>query len=169
MPNLPISGLPASDALTGAELFADVQGGVTKYTTLEDVTNYVTSFIVTYNQNNTNNSYLVPVDITVQDGVNQWLTGSAYADTAMIHLDWTGANGTMDLYLPDATAAVNVNRSIRFISDSTFSTSTRAELTPLSGQTLDGSAGSYTINKAYEGIMVWSDGVEWYRIQTKAG
>ena len=169
MPNLPISGLPASDALTGAELFADVQGGVTKYTTLDDVTNYVTSSIETYNQNNTNNSYLVPVDITVQDGVNQWLTGSAYADTAMIHLDWTGANGTMDLFLPDATAAVNVNRSIRFISDSTFSTSTRAELTPLLGQTLDGSAGSYTINKAYEGIMVWSDGVEWYRIQTKAG
>lgn len=43
MPNLPISGLPASDALTGAELFADVQGGVTKYTTLNDVANYVTS------------------------------------------------------------------------------------------------------------------------------
>lgn len=44
MPNLPISQLPASDALTGAELFADVQGGVTKYTTLGDIatyTNYV--------------------------------------------------------------------------------------------------------------------------------
>ena len=169
MPNLPISQLPVSDALTGVELFADVQGGVTKYTTLDDVTNYVTSSIDTYTQNNSFNSYLVPVDITVQDGVNQWLTGSAYANTAMIHLDWTGINGTMDLYLPDATAAVNVNRSIRFISDSTFATNTRAELTPLTGQTLDGSAGSYTINKAYEGIMVWSDGVEWYRIQTKAG
>tara|TARA_R110000782_G_scaffold2886_2_gene10746 strand:+ start:249 stop:758 length:510 start_codon:yes stop_codon:yes gene_type:complete len=169
MPNLPISGLPASDALTGAELFADVQGGVTKYTTLDAVTNYVTGSIDTYNQSNTNNSYLVPVDITVQDGVDQYLTGSAYANTAMIHLDWTGTNGTMDLFLPDATAAVNVNRSIRFISDSTFATNTRAELTPLIGQTLDGGGGSYTINKAYEGTMVWSDGVEWYRIQTKAG
>ena len=169
MPNLPISGLPASDALTGAELFADVQGGVTKYTTLDDVKNYVTSSIDDYTQNNTFNSYLVPVNITVQDGIDLYLTGSAYANTAMIHLDWTGANGTMDLYLPDATTAVNVNRSIRFISDNTFSTSTRAELTPLPGQTLDNSAGSYTINKAYEGIMVWSDGVEWYRIQTKAG
>lgn len=169
MPNLPISGLPASSTLQGDELFADVQGGVTKYTTLDDVTNYVTSSIEINNQNNPNNSYLVPIDITVQDGVDQWLTGSAYTDTAMIHLDWTNINGTMDLYLPDATAAVNINRSIRFISDSTFSTSTRAELTPLPGQTLDGSAGSYTINKAYEGIMVWSDGVEWYRIQTKAG
>ena len=46
----------------------------------------------------------------------------SFDDTAMIHIDWTGANGTMDLYLPDATAAVNVNRSIRFISDSTFET-----------------------------------------------
>jgi hypothetical protein len=169
MPNLPISGLPASDALTGAELFADVQGGVTKYTTLDDVKNYVTSSIDDYTQNNTFNSYLVPVNITVQDGIDLYLTGSAYANTAMIHIDWTGTNGTMDLYLPDATAAVNVNRSIRFISDNTFETNTRAELTPLPGQTLDNSAGSYTINKAYEGIMVWSDGVEWYRIQTKAG
>jgi len=169
MPNLPISGLPASDALTGAELFADVQGGVTKYTTLDDVKNYVTSSIDDYTQNNTFNSYLVPVNITVQDGIDLYLTVSAYANTAMIHIDWTGTNGTMDLYLPDATAAVNVNRSIRFISDNTFETNTRAELTPLPGQTLDNSAGSYTINKAYEGIMVWSDGVEWYRIQTKAG
>jgi len=169
MPNLPISGLPASSTLQGDELFADVQGGITKYTTLDDVKNYVTSSIDDYTQNNTFNSYLVPVDITVQDGIDLYLTGSAYANTAMIHIDWTGSNGTMDLYLPDATAAVNVNRSIRFISDNTFETNTRAELTPLSGQTLDGSAGSYTINKAYEGIMVWSDGTEWYRIQTKAG
>jgi len=169
MPNLPISQLPQSTTLQGDELFVDVQGGVTKYTTLNAVKNYVTSSIDTYTQNNTFNSYLVPVDITVQDGIDLYLTGSAYANTAMIHIDWTGATGTMNLYLPDATAAVNVNRSIRFISDSTFSTSTRAELTPLSGQTLDGGAGSYTINKAYEGIMVWSDGTEWYRIQTKAG
>ena len=43
MPNLPISGLPASSTLDGSELFADVQGGVTKYTTLNDITGYVTS------------------------------------------------------------------------------------------------------------------------------
>lgn len=43
MPNLPISGLPPSLTLTGAELFADVQGGITKYTTLENIKNYVTS------------------------------------------------------------------------------------------------------------------------------
>jgi len=44
MPNLPISQLSQSTALQGDELFADVQGGVTKYTTLGDIatyTNYV--------------------------------------------------------------------------------------------------------------------------------
>ena len=171
MPNLPISQLPQSTTLQGDELFVDVQGGVTKYTTLNAVKNYVTSSIDTYTQNNTFNSYLVPVNLTVTPTVDQYLTGSVYENTSMIHLDWSGSNGTMNLYLPDATAAVNVNRSIRFISDNTFETATRAELLPLSGsgQTLDGGAGSYTINKAYEGIMVWSDGTEWYRIQTKAG
>lgn len=40
MPNLPISQLPAAGSLTGAELFAIVQDGVTKYTTLTSV-NYI--------------------------------------------------------------------------------------------------------------------------------
>jgi len=38
MPNLPISQLPAADALTGSELFAVVQDGVTKQTTLDSIT-----------------------------------------------------------------------------------------------------------------------------------
>jgi hypothetical protein len=36
--DLPISGLPAAGVLTGAELFATVQGGITKYTTLDSIT-----------------------------------------------------------------------------------------------------------------------------------
>ena len=43
MPNLPISRLPQSTELQGDELFADVQNGVTKYTTLDQITSYVTS------------------------------------------------------------------------------------------------------------------------------
>jgi hypothetical protein len=38
MPNLPISQLPTADALTGSELFAVVQDGVTKQTTLDSIT-----------------------------------------------------------------------------------------------------------------------------------
>ena len=37
MPNLPISGLPQAGALDGSELFATVQGGITKYTTLDSI------------------------------------------------------------------------------------------------------------------------------------
>lgn len=37
MPDLPISGLPAAGALDGSELFATVQGGITKYTTLDSI------------------------------------------------------------------------------------------------------------------------------------
>lgn len=37
MPDLPISGLPAAGVLNGSELFAIVQGGITKYTTLSSM------------------------------------------------------------------------------------------------------------------------------------
>jgi len=43
MPNLPISQLPAAGSLTGTELFAVVQDGVTKYTTLQAVNTATTS------------------------------------------------------------------------------------------------------------------------------
>ena len=45
MPNLPISQLPAAGSLTGAELFATVQDGVTKYVPLSSV---VTSLSTNY-------------------------------------------------------------------------------------------------------------------------
>ena len=45
MPNLPISQLPTASALTGAELFATVQGGVTKQVPLSSV---VTSLSTNY-------------------------------------------------------------------------------------------------------------------------
>ena len=38
MPNLPISQLPQAGALDGSELFATVQDGITKYTTLNSIT-----------------------------------------------------------------------------------------------------------------------------------
>jgi hypothetical protein len=42
MPDLPISGLPAASTLVGTEVFATVQGGITKKTTLEDIRTYTT-------------------------------------------------------------------------------------------------------------------------------
>lgn len=50
MPNLPISGLPAGSTLDGTELFAIVQDGVTKYTTLNAINTSTTSNYGLYNQ-----------------------------------------------------------------------------------------------------------------------
>ena len=171
MPNLPISGLPSSSTLQGDELFADVQGGVTKYTTLDNVTSYVSSSIEVYNQTNSNNLYIVPVTLTVSAGDTINLSDSVYQNTSMIKLSWSGGtNPDVTLNLPDATNPNNTYRTIRFISDSTFlNASHHVDLTPTGGQTLDGSTNPYVINKEYEGIMVWSDGVEWFVIQKKSG
>jgi len=157
MPDLPISGLPqAILPLDGTEQLVLVQGGVTKQITAEDQ-NYI---------DYTLSSYLVPINLTCQNGVDIALNGLDV--TAIFRLSWTGSSGNMQLILPDATAPLNVNRSIRFISDDTYATNTRSYLTPQLGQTIDGSSSYYEINKSWEGIMVWSDGSEWFIIQKKA-
>ena len=60
---------------------------------------------------------------------------STYDEAELIVLSWSGSSGTVELTLPDATATKNLNRVKRIISDSTFSNSTHADLTPVSGQT----------------------------------
>jgi hypothetical protein len=54
MPNLPISQLPSSDPLTGNELFAIVQDGVTKQTTFDEIYTGLTGSFVS---SSTFNSY----------------------------------------------------------------------------------------------------------------
>lgn len=122
------------------------------------------------------NHYLIPEFITVSGSSSEpyphfYLTGSAFENTAMIKVDWTGPNGTAHIVLPDATTAINRYRSIRLTMGADFDSNTKgilfADVHNLS-QTLDGSSGGYTLSKPYEGIMVWSDGSNWIRIQTKA-
>ena len=152
MANKKISALNAATALQGSELIPVVQSSETKYSTIKDIVNY-----------------LVPTTLTVSvAGGTVDLGSSTYDDAELIVLSWSGATGTVELTLPDATATNSTNRVIRIISDSTFSTSTHADLTPDSGQNLDGSSSAYRINKAYEGITVWSNGTEWFIIQAKA-
>jgi len=149
MANAKISALPIATELQGSELIAAVQNGDTKQTTVSKLKNY-----------------FVSTDITVEAGVDVDLNQSIYDDTFMFKLSWTGGNGTAVYTLPDAVA--HIHRKIRFISDSTFNSQDHADITPASGQTLDGSSNAYRINKAYEGITVWSDGVEWFILQKKA-
>ncbi len=149
MGNLKISALPAATSLQGDENIVVVQGAVTKQSTIQNIVNYI-----------------VPTSLTVSAGQTINLADSAYATSELIELSWSGANGTMILNLP--LAASNVNRVMRFISNTGFSASTHADLTPQGGDTLDGSTNKYRINKAYEGIQVWSNGTEWFIIQKKA-
>ena len=147
-----ISQLTAATALQGSELIPVVQSSETKYSTIKDIVNY-----------------LVPTTLTVSvAGGTVDLGSSTYDDAELIVLSWSGATGTVELTLPDATTTNSTNRVIRIISDSTFTTSTHADLTPASGQNLDGVTTAYRINKAYEGITVWSNGTEWFVIQAKA-
>ena len=141
-----ISALDTATTLGGTEQLPLVQSGTTKKTTVNGIKNY-----------------LIATNITAQASVNVDLAD--YPDAHIIHLSWTGANGTATYTLP--TAASSTNRKIRFITDNTFDTNTRVDLTPASGDTLDGT-GAYEINKAYEGIAIWSDGTEWFIIQKKA-
>lgn len=147
-----ISQLNAATALQGSELIPVVQSSETKYSTIKDIVNY-----------------LVPTTLTVSvAGGTVDLGSSTYDDAELIVLSWSGETGTIELTLPDATATNSTNRIIRIISDSTFTTSTHADLTPASVQNLDGATDAYRINKAYEGITVWSNGTEWFIIQAKA-
>lgn len=144
-----ISQLPQATELQGGELFVVAQSNTTKQTTLNDIHNY-----------------LVPTNLTVSAGQTVNLSDAIYDSSMLIRLTWSGANGTMILNLPNASD--NVNRIMRFISNGGFATATRVELTPIGGNELDGSTSPYVINKVFEGIQVWSDGVEWFIIQKKA-
>lgn len=142
--------------ITGAEELPIVQTSETKKTNLQEVQHYVVN-------------HLEPTALTVSvAGGTIDLNDSAYDEAELIVLTWSGGNGTVELTLPDATAAKNLNRTKRIISDSTFSTSTHADLTPRSSQNLDGSSSAFRINKAYEGIKIWCNGTEWFIIQAKA-
>ena len=146
-----ISELTAASTLTGTEIVPLVQSSTTKKATINDITNHI-----------------ITVSKTVTAGETVDLGDSAYQNAMMVKLTWSGVTGTATYTLPDATSSNSTNRVLRFITDSTFSSATRVDLTPASEQNLDGSTSAYEINKDYEGIAVWSDGSEWFIIQKKA-
>lgn len=157
MANKSISQLTAVTAsdLTGAEQLALVHSSATKKSTLTNVQHFIVN-------------HLDPVTLTVSAGNTYDLGASIYDEAELIVLSWSGANGTATLTLPDATLSNNLNRTKRIITDSTFSNNTHADLTPYGSQTLDGSASAFDLNRAYEGIKIWSNGTEWFIIQQKA-
>ena len=144
-----ISQLDSISSIQETDLIAVVQNGSTQKATISQIENY-----------------LVPVTITVSAGQTINLSDSTYVYSMLIRLSWSGVNGTMILNLPSASA--NTNRVMRFLSNGGFANATRVELTPINSETLDGSTSAYVINKEFEGIQIWSDGVQWFIIQKKA-
>ena len=152
-----ISELTAITApnITGSEDLPIVQTGTTKKTSLTDVQHFIIN-------------HLDPVTLTVSAGNTYDIGASIYDEAELIVLTWSGGAGTATLTLPDVTATKNLNRAKRFITDSTFSNATHANLTPFGSQTLDGANSAFDLNRAYEGIKIWGNGTEWFIIQQKA-
>ena len=105
---------------------------------------------------------------TVNPGGTVNLPGDS--STRLVKISWGSANnGTMILRLP-ATSAFS-NKTIQIITDGTFDVGGGKKITIEgsfgTGDTIDGVA-SFELSKKYEGVTLWSDGTEWFVIQSKA-
>jgi len=141
MPNLPISGLPASSTLDGNELFADVQGGVTKYTTLNDIADYVTSSF----------EYITPSQtssfVTNADTGSLMVTGSLLGTTLTFE---KGNSSTFDINLAGTFITSSQTGSFQKTAYlSIYSTSSQALIASGSEQVV-----TFTSTWASEGITL---------------
>jgi len=113
-------------------------------------------------------SYLVSALAQGGSGETIYLTGSTYNSTSIVKaVHDRGSNGTLTLVLPHSSGSNEVNRTIRIISNGSTDNIHKINITPITSDTLDGETGGFEINRAYEGLMCWSDGTEWFRIQSK--
>jgi hypothetical protein len=105
-------------------------------------------------------------NITASAGQNLWLSADDAVNLSKI--SWSGGNGTFTLRLPPASSTT-ANSIIRFITDGTFGVGAgdKVLISARPSQTIDG-AQDFELNKAYEGVTVWTDGTEWFVIQAKA-
>lgn len=166
MSNKKISQLTNTLNLTDSDEFAVVNGGETKAVTFSYLKR---NFPNSYGSADTGNLYLVPETIVGASAGSTNLDTAPYNECGIIYLTWGGGIvGVHNLTLPDATNLSNTYRLIRFTCDNSVDANNEFYLTPKAGQTLDGSASAFQIDRNYEGIMVWSDGSNWIRIQTKS-
>ena len=104
---------------------------------------------------------LEPEFITASPGGSSTITTTKN----IIDITWSGGGGDYTLNLPSAAAIPY--RFLRIVNDSTVTANERVNVTATGGDTIDGAA-SYTMNKAFNGIAVWSDGSNWIVIQAKS-
>lgn len=147
------SGNPEVTATAGAVTHAisfDVNNG--SNTTLSTPNGYVGQIAVAHEKT-------PQIEIGSSGGTTNSTSGKDF-----YYLKWTGGNGNETFNLPSATT--NQYRTLQFITNSTVTANTTWTLDGSGSQTIDGSL-TYVINRAYEGIKLWSDGTEWIIIQAK--
>ena len=124
--------------------------------TIEELSQFVNEYIL-----NNSISRIIPYFLLATSG------GNTDFDTNynMVDIDWDGGSGTHVLNLPSAVA--NPYRVIRVSNNATVAANDKIHVTSPVGETIDGAA-FYSINKPYNGIAVWSDGIRWIVIQAKS-
>jgi hypothetical protein len=88
-------------------------------------------------------------------------TNLSSQEEKIVKISWTGTTGNAILRLP--LASNFVNKTIRFITDSSFPATATAQITGNSGtETINGLTAGVTLTGTYQATMVWSDGTEWW-------
>jgi hypothetical protein len=112
-------------------------------------------------------SILIPhILIGEPGGVTDYAVEDLPSNLVLLRWGQEGVNGQHSVYLPPIDG--NVFRSIRFITDSTVDANEQIWIYPQAGTTIDGGVGPLQIDRFYEGLSLWNDGIEWYVIQAKA-
>ena len=88
-------------------------------------------------------------------------TNLSSQEEKIVKISWTGTTGNAILRLP--LASNFVNKTIRFITDSSFPATATAQITGNGGtETINGLTAGVTLTGTYQATMVWSDGTEWW-------
>ena len=146
------TSISRNDLLVGTDA---EDSNITKNFTIGDLTDFVgtaaSTGVVT----------LTPFLITATPG-----TTSTYSGTgSMIYATWSGVSGVHTLVLP--SAVTHPYRTIRICNDATIGAQDKIHVEGPGAETIDG-GDFYNINKAYNGILCWSDGANWIVIQAKS-
>jgi hypothetical protein len=126
--------------------------GLREAYTIDDIASYAYTGVT---------ATLEPEFITASPGGSSTITTTKN----IIDITWSGGGGDYTLNLPSAAAIPY--RFLRIVNDATVTASERVNVTATGGDTIDGAA-SYVMNKAFNGIAVWSDGSNWIVIQAKS-
>lgn len=140
----------ATDGVIRHTIYFDVNNG--SDTTLSTPNGYVGQIAVAHEKT-------PRIEIGSSGGTTNSIDGKDF-----YFLKFAGSNGNSTFNLP--SAVTNQYRTLQFITNSTVSSNTTWTLDATGAETIDG-AGTYLINRGYEGIRLWSDGTEWIIIQAK--